>query len=219
MCSPHLSIIIRTALASELPSLFHLHHQAFLPDPAISLLRRNCSSTSIRDWYWRKGVLPTLKDGTGTVLVAQQLDSKEIVGLAYFLKLTSKNPPTVPPPDSFPQGYNIEESAKMRESRIRWQNKLLSRYGEYIYLDSLAVSPAHQGKGYGSQLMSAVLEEAAKQRLNVALCAPAGKNEFYEKFGFEEVQKPVMLDDGKIQGFNSMLSKTVPVKVCDTEFR
>jgi GNAT superfamily N-acetyltransferase len=81
--------------------------------------------------------------------------------------------------------------------------------------DSLAVAPTFQGKGYGSKLMSAVLHDAKQRHLNVALCSTSGKfcnrgkthtNDapgnpgFYEKFGFREVEKPVMLGEGKVQG-------------------
>lgn len=45
-------------------------------------------------------------------------------------------------------------------------------------LDTLVASPQQQGKGYGTQLVSAILEEAREQLLDVALCAPAGEQFF-----------------------------------------
>lgn len=47
---------------------------------------------------------------------------------------------------------------------IAWNMSLL-------VLDSLAVLPAHQAKGYGIKLMNAILDDAQRHCLNVALCA------------------------------------------------
>lgn len=73
-----------------------------------------------------------MQDGTGTVLVAQERGGKEIVGLAWYFTMSSANPPTVPSPESFPEGYNFKDSAKLREPRMKWQNSLLAKYGKYL---------------------------------------------------------------------------------------
>lgn len=61
---------------------------------------------------------------------------------------------------------------------IKWVHSYLgSTYSLWILdLDSLAVHPAFQGRGFGSLLMSAVIEEARKEDLNIALCATEGKD-------------------------------------------
>lgn len=132
MSTGRLSTIIRKALPSEFTLLSRIHHQTFASDPAVSLLWRHASPTPIQNWYWIEGALPTIEDGSGTVLVAHKRGSEDIVGLAWYLTVSSANPPTVPAPDSFPEGYNIEESAKMRGPRMEWQSSLLGQYGEYI---------------------------------------------------------------------------------------
>ncbi|KAJ9102075.1 hypothetical protein QFC20_005084 [Naganishia adeliensis] len=53
--------------------------------------------------------------------------------------MTKANPRGVPA--SFPKGYNVTESAKMRGPRLRWQSELLSKYGEYIL--SLYIQPSN----------------------------------------------------------------------------
>jgi hypothetical protein len=122
-----MSAIIRKAHPHEFPLLSHMHYQTFLQNPTINLLWRHCNSSSIRNWY-----LPKPSDEFSTVLVAEERESEEVVGLVWYLTMSHKNAPTVPKAGSFPEGYNVEESAKMRGPRIAWQNDLLNRYGEYI---------------------------------------------------------------------------------------
>jgi hypothetical protein len=127
MSAISLSPMIRKATASEFPLIANLFYQTFSPDPIVSLLWHDCTPDSIRTWY-----LPKPSDCPGTVLVAQEQETKEIVGLAWYYPMSSKNPPTVPDEGSFPPGYNLEDSAKMRAPRMAWQNSLIKQYGEYI---------------------------------------------------------------------------------------
>lgn len=127
MSATSLATTIRNAHPHEFPFLSNLHYKTSTQDPTISLLWRDCSLTSIRNWYF-----PKPSDDSSTVLVAEERESKEIVGLAWYLTMSHKNAPTVPKLDSFPEGYNVQESAKMRGPRMVWQNDLLNKYGEYI---------------------------------------------------------------------------------------
>jgi GNAT superfamily N-acetyltransferase len=47
----------------------------------------------------------------------------------------------------------------------RYMNKLLT--GKAIYIDDLATLPAHRGKGYASQLLQYIQEEAVREDVNV----------------------------------------------------
>jgi hypothetical protein len=122
-----MSAIIRKAHPHEFHLLTHIHYQTFLQDPTINLLWKHCTPSSIRNWYF-----PKPSDEFSTVLVAQEQESEEVVGLVWYLTMSHKNAPTVRKVVSFPEGYNMEESTKMRGPRMAWQNDLLNKYGEYI---------------------------------------------------------------------------------------
>ena len=64
--------------------------------------------------------------------------------------------------------------------------------GIYNVICDIAVSPAYQGKGIGTEIMDRLLQYLKEQtpengRTSVQLIAEKGKEPFYEKFGFETV--------------------------------
>lgn len=130
MASRPFSIITRRAKLAEFDILGRLHADAFASDPVVSMLWAKADSDTLRHWYWIDGAKETVEQGSGTVIVAEQELSGEIVGLAWFVKMTKTNPPGIP--TWFPEGYNVTESAKMRGPRLKWQSELLSKYGEYF---------------------------------------------------------------------------------------
>ncbi|MNE58240.1 Acetyltransferase (GNAT) family protein [compost metagenome] len=57
----------------------------------------------------------------------------------------------------------------------------------YFYIQDIAVAPAHQNKGIGRQIMTAITEyikENAPEQAFVGLFASQGKEPFYRKYGF-----------------------------------
>lgn len=57
----------------------------------------------------------------------------------------------------------------------------------YFYIQDIAVSPEHQGKGIGSMVMGEIMEflkQNAPDKAFIGLFASQGKELFYKKFGF-----------------------------------
>lgn len=72
----------------------------------------------------------------------------------------------------------------------------LEYYGAYALLRSLAVAPAHRGKGLGRRLVARALEEAARQGAREVYLLTVTAQGFFERLGFvplgrEEVPAPV----------------------------
>ena len=62
-------------------------------------------------------------------------------------------------------------------------------HGKALFLDTIAILPAHQGQGLGSVLVGRILRRAARERLPVRLHVlrvnPA--RELYERMGFRSI--------------------------------
>lgn len=57
----------------------------------------------------------------------------------------------------------------------------------YFYIQDIAVSPEHQGKGIGGMVMGEItefLKQNAPDKAFIGLFASQGKEPFYKKFGF-----------------------------------
>ena len=55
------------------------------------------------------------------------------------------------------------------------------------YLSMLAVKPAHQGQGYGRNLVSWGIERAQQQRVPASVISGVRKDDFYRRCGFNIV--------------------------------
>ncbi|MEW6425329.1 MAG: arsenic resistance N-acetyltransferase ArsN2 [Bacillota bacterium] len=72
----------------------------------------------------------------------------------------------------------------------------LEYYGEYVLLRSLAVAPAHRGKGLGRRLVARALEAAAGRGAREVYLLTVTAPHFFERLGFaavgrEDVPGPV----------------------------
>ncbi len=68
--------------------------------------------------------------------------------------------------------------------------KRLMRGKPYQYLTIIGVDPEHQGKGHGSRLMSAIVNQCDQERLHLYLETELeGNIPFYEKHGLEVLQE------------------------------
>eukprot|EP00944_MAST-04C_sp_MAST-4C-sp1_P010397 g10397.t1 len=84
--------------------------------------------------------------------------------------------------------------------------------GEHLYLQAIGTATGHDGKGYGRQLMTFLLEAANRMNVPVYVDCCGKKNErFYEKNGFKVVQRYPIECKGQalkvdgVEGFYSML--------------
>lgn len=68
-----------------------------------------------------------------------------------------------------------------------------ARYPAFLYIDRVAVSPEHQGKGLGPELYRDLLQFARSSEVPRLTCEfytvpmNAGSSKFHARFGFEEV--------------------------------
>lgn len=104
------SVVLRGANLGEFDVLGRLHAEAFATDPVVSMLWAKADPEALRKWYWIDGAKEAVEQGAGSVIVAEQERTRDIVGLAYFVKMTKSKPPGSP--TSFPAGYNVQESVK-----------------------------------------------------------------------------------------------------------
>lgn len=59
----------------------------------------------------------------------------------------------------------------------------------YFYIQDIAVMPEHQDKGIGNKIMEAItdyLKENAPEKSFIGLFAAKGKEQFYNKYGFNK---------------------------------
>ncbi|MFC2000911.1 GNAT family N-acetyltransferase [Chloroflexota bacterium] len=98
---------------------------------------------------------------------------------------------------AFLLSMKISKEAKMMEvltNAIEEAKKSLN-LGLYIHLLIMGVSQEFQGKGYGGQLLRAVIEKAETERLPIYLETQKEANvSLYEKYGFS-VRKKVILPE------------------------
>lgn len=80
-----------------------------------------------------------------------------------------------------------------------------------IKLDKIYVDTFYQGKGFGKQLMDAMLAHKRLENIeNIYLDVFAGNTKairFYEKYGFQKVEKIPFSIDGKIIGYDILMKK------------
>jgi predicted N-acetyltransferase YhbS len=66
------------------------------------------------------------------------------------------------------------------------------------YICDVAVHPTHQGTGLGKQLVSRLLD-LSKGHRKIILYAVAGKEPFYEKFGFRRMKTAMAVFENQAQ--------------------
>ena len=65
----------------------------------------------------------------------------------------------------------------------------MERYGPSVLLRSLAVAPAHRGRGLGRTLAERILREAREQGVERVFLLTATAAEFFPKFGFKRIAR------------------------------
>ncbi|KAJ9120041.1 hypothetical protein QFC22_002938 [Naganishia vaughanmartiniae] len=191
-------LVIRPAKDDEYLDIARLHYTAVTPSPMFQLL-----SSKVDPSAWLEFSAEQFKQAAhsdfSSLLVAQQTDTREIVGIALTHRYTDAHRPQLSR-CPFPEGWNTEEAEHINARGLDFKEGFLRKYGEYIYLGDFAVSVDRQGQGIGKRLAEHIIGEAKQNGMNMALTAAAGKVEFYQKLGFEVAGKPPMSSDGTLEG-------------------
>lgn len=160
------------------------------------LLASQVHPKDLRQWVWDDGAKTDVAQGRGKVLVVVDLDSKDVIGVAWFTTYTPKNPPRMPP--IYPKGYNITEAEKIIVPRVAWIRNVVETYGKCICtscrrpvsssrptvaycrllmsvdLQEIFIAKDYHGIGIGKQLMVEIINEAKESGCNITLTAGPG---------------------------------------------
>jgi GNAT superfamily N-acetyltransferase len=71
--------------------------------------------------------------------------------------------------------------------------RVITDFATFAYLADVFVVPEYRGKGYGKQLVAAVLRHPSLQRLRRFMLATNDAQGLYERFGFTSPSKPETL--------------------------
>jgi amino-acid N-acetyltransferase len=73
----------------------------------------------------------------------------------------------------------------------------LEIYGDSALLRSMAISPEHQGKGLGTVLTKAIIEDAQEKGIKTLFLLTDTAEDFFRRFGFRVVEREHVPDDVK----------------------
>lgn len=132
MTSEALPTTIRVAKDDEFEAIGKLSALAFADDKMDNNLFENVDPCATLKINWVDGAKAKVAKGHDTVLVVEKTGSGEIIGEAWFCKLSKVNQP-MPPRDLFPEGFSkSEDKYKIAVPRFHWQNELMDKYGEFM---------------------------------------------------------------------------------------
>ena len=73
----------------------------------------------------------------------------------------------------------------------------LEIYGNSALLRSMAIAPEHQGKGLGTALTKAIIEDARERGISTLFLLTETAEDFFRRFGFQVVERELVPDDVK----------------------
>ncbi len=71
----------------------------------------------------------------------------------------------------------------------------LEIYGDSALLRSMAISPEYQGKGLGTVLTEAIIEDARKKGIKSLFLLTETAEDFFKRFGFQLVERELVPED------------------------
>ncbi|KAJ9103789.1 hypothetical protein QFC21_002251 [Naganishia friedmannii] len=191
-------IIIRPIKDGEYIEAVRLYRAAIGPSPTMQCLISKVDPLEWKQFTARRFKLAADEE-SDSVLVAQRIDTAELVGVALTERYSKESRPTLPN-CQFPEGYNQKEAEQIMIPEVQFQEECLAKYGAFWYIDDFAVAPDYQGQGIGRQMAEHIIAQAKQSGRNIALFAASGKLGFYAQFGFEVAGKPCVLGNGMIEG-------------------
>lgn len=188
-------IALRPVQDEDYEIIAELEKSAFESSKMFQLLASRVKPEDLRQWIWHDGAKADVASGGGKVLVVENPDSKEVMGVAWFTTYTPKNQPRVPA--VYPQGYNVVEAEKIIIPRVAWLRNVVETYGKcvrkfasgvefparlstYIHstmpvdVQEIFIAKAYHGLGIGKQLMTVIIEGARDSGCNITLTAGPG---------------------------------------------
>jgi hypothetical protein len=123
---------IREARDDQFEAIGRLHASALAPCQRYQERFSGIAPADILNWCWMQGAQGSVAKGSGTVLVIERTDTKELLGVVWYRKINQANPPNIP---QYPKGSdenNQERNDKWSKSRFNWLSALLEKYGEFI---------------------------------------------------------------------------------------
>jgi GNAT superfamily N-acetyltransferase len=192
--TPHsVPYIIREARADEYNPIGKLHASAFATDPTYHKRFEGLDAATILQWLWLGRAKSSVDQGFGNVLVVEHTGTKELVGVAWYWRMSERNPPRLP---TYPAGGRQASLGHKSAPYIEWMKELVKLYGDIFctyqgtqianiessspvslpsVLAEFAIAPQYQGQGLGTQLMLRLFGNAEQEGLNVALTPHPGK--------------------------------------------
>ena len=73
-----------------------------------------------------------------------------------------------------------------------WGCAGLEIYGDSALLRSMAISPEYQGKGLGTLLTEAIIEDARKKGIGTLFLLTDTAEDFFRRFGFHTVEREII---------------------------
>ena len=140
-------------------------------------------------------------DGPFTIRRAEQRDYASVVTLLQSLNL---------PTDGVQEHFANFLVLVLGKSIIATVG--LEMYGHHALLRSLGVAEKHRGKGYGRQLVRAIVSKAGQYQIDTLVLLTNTAKDFFSKFGFETVPRDAI--DGKIKSSVEFRSACPETAVC-----
>ena len=94
------------------------------------------------------------------------------------------------------QAYGLEYVTDGKVAGFILGTSMLFHYGRTFEINDLAVDPAYQKRGIAKKLMEVLLSDLGKQGIvgvHLITAADAFLPEFYERFGFQEEKRVILM--------------------------
>ncbi|KAK9441541.1 DUF1766-domain-containing protein [Metarhizium brunneum] len=183
--------------SKDIPTLVDIHYEAFADDALMKLMygSHGDAASTVSD------LREALEDPTARFTKAVDNETGDIVGWSWWnvyldaethleaAKATEEEQKEAPETAISPKTF-LQYHAAVNDKRRRWIT------GKPGILQAIAVRPKSQGRGVGTALVRAGLEEAKRNGVLAWLEASSAGHGLYEKCGFRDVGEAIESDLG-----------------------
>ncbi|KAK5166502.1 uncharacterized protein LTR77_008045 [Saxophila tyrrhenica] len=189
-------------LPQDVPHCVSIYFAAFQNAHSLACWPRDVPA--VREW-WERMLYDELEEPGAwwlkVVLVEEGMEGTGEV-VCGFGKWVEPKPGVFPETD-LPQWPEGADKALCEETFGAWARRRRELMGDrgHWYLEIVATSPTHQGKGVGSKLMRWGLERADAQGMEAYLEASPEAVPLYEKLGFREADRiDTLIRNERVEG-------------------